>query len=157
MVSFPVSALTCALKCPYVANESHTISHAGSKLVDRMLSSVTLIIPRQLFKRTHQGPVNSKSFIEKGKVALCWKFFLCKNYFRLDLLIFRCGAANDVQYVSGYNKFLGHWVIKLIINDGGDGLTVVILWVCDRLSRGVGGEENCGCANQPLQWFLRRF
>lgn len=83
-----------------VANESHTISHAGSKLVDRMLSSVTLIIPRQLFKRTHQGPVNSKSFIEKGKVALCWKFFLlnlCKNYFRLDLLIFRCGAANDVQ------------------------------------------------------------
>ena len=99
-ISFPVSVLTCALKCPYVANESHTISHAASKLVDRLLSSVTLIIPRQLFKRTHQGPVNSKSFIEKGKVALYWKFFLlhlCKNYFRLDLLIFRCGAANNVQ------------------------------------------------------------
>ena len=29
-------------------------------------------------------------------------------------------------------------MIKLVVNDGGDGLTVVILWVCDRLSRGVG-------------------
>lgn len=69
-------------------------------VVDRMLSSVTLVIPRQLFKRTHQE-VTSKSFgVEKGKVALRWKFFLlhlCKNYFQLDLLIYRCGAANDVQ------------------------------------------------------------
>ena len=58
-----------------------------------------------------------------------------------------------------YNKFLGHWVIKLIINDGGDGLTVVILWVCDRLSRGGGGggEDKCGCADKPLRWSLRRF
>ena len=48
---------------------------------------------------------------------------------------------------------------KLIINDGRDGLTAVILWVCDRLSRGGGGggEEKCGCANKPLQWFLRSF